>query len=635
MTYTQWIIFIICCGVLPIVGLAQASPASYFNKLEQTTDLKMQAELYGELGELYSYIQLDSAVLFSELAMKTAEESQDSSTIGKILIRRASLLRRLETGNAAIPLIERAIAIFETLPKSDAHRIELLEAQRLLANLKERNDESLSINFELLKVVTEQGDLKKMAITNSRIANIVYEQGLLKETIAYETTAIKQLEQTGELFMLVEKLSDAANTRIGMKDFEQSDSLSQRALQLIEGKYCPVLRARVLLIYAFNLMVEEETNGQRVSERVEQLYQEAYYWADKANDTFNKIFILNDLGYYYEGKEQFKTSILYYQRALKAAQSLDHLRFTWDVRLSLAQNYAYLQEHDSAYFHQNIVLHQKDSFNQAAYNKEIANLQAQYETATKEATINLQQAQISRQQLILLFTIGVLVFLGIVGIVLYRLTQQLKKKNAQNEILLKEIHHRVKNNLQTISGLLELQSTHIDDESTLAAIEASQTRVHSIALIHQKLYQGENLAMVNMKDYLENLGETIIDIFDIDTTQIDINYLVAPIEIDIDRAIPLGLIANELLTNTLKYAFPNDRKGKVNIRFETTKTREYYFEVSDNGIGVTDILPHQATRDGGFGTQLIGILVQQLEGRIDTQKEHGFKTTIRFQIENK
>ena len=197
-------------------------------------------------------------------------------------------------------------------------------------------------------------------------------------------------------------------------------------------------------------------------------------------------------------------------------------------------------------------------------------------------------------------------------------------RNAENELLLKEIHHRVKNNLEVVSSLLELQSSQIDDPHTKDAMLASQNRVHSIGIVHQKLYQGENLGAIEMKDYFINLSESILDSFSANK-RVQVECAMGRLNVDIDTAVPLGLIVNELLTNTIKYAFPEGRSGKVQIKLEQGANGNLQMLVSDNGVGKSGTI-----KGTGFGGQLISLLTRQLGGTIKEDNNNGTHIFFEF-----
>jgi two-component sensor histidine kinase len=197
-------------------------------------------------------------------------------------------------------------------------------------------------------------------------------------------------------------------------------------------------------------------------------------------------------------------------------------------------------------------------------------------------------------------------------------------RNAENELLLKEIHHRVKNNLEVVSSLLALQSNQIDDANTKEAMLEGQNRVQSIGIVHQKLYQGKNLGAIEMKDYFINLSESILDSFGAHK-RVQVECAMNALNVDIDTAVPLGLIVNELLTNTIKYAFPDGQSGKVQIKLEQTSNGVLQMQISDNGIGKGSTI-----HGTGFGAQLISLLTQQLGGIMKEENDNGTHVFFEF-----
>ncbi|PKQ44274.1 tetratricopeptide repeat-containing sensor histidine kinase [Confluentibacter flavum] len=206
----------------------------------------------------------------------------------------------------------------------------------------------------------------------------------------------------------------------------------------------------------------------------------------------------------------------------------------------------------------------------------------------------------------------------------------LDKRNAENELLLKEIHHRVKNNLELVKSLISLQSAQLEDSETKDAMIASQNRVQSMGIIHQKLYQGNNLGSVEMKDYFLNLGEGVLDTFNAED-KVKIECAMDNLELDLDTAVPIGLIVNELLTNALKYAFPEDGKGNIMISLSQSTPETLTLKVADNGVGKVIGLAPKGT---GFGSQLIQLLTQQLNGNMTETNERGTSVEFQFKVKS-
>ena len=197
---------------------------------------------------------------------------------------------------------------------------------------------------------------------------------------------------------------------------------------------------------------------------------------------------------------------------------------------------------------------------------------------------------------------------------------------AEKEVLLKEIHHRVKNNLQVISSLLNMQSRFVRDAEDLDAFRASMDRVRSMALIHDKLYRSSNLASIHFPDYVKDLCSELLRTYAFGR-DIKMNISVADIEVDIDRAMPLGLIINELVSNSLKHAFPGTADGGITVSLQG-RGQVIELAVSDTGVGFPEALDFRETES--LGMQLVMGLVEQLDGTITSCSEGGAEFRISF-----
>lgn len=340
------------------------------------------------------------------------------------------------------------------------------------------------------------------------------------------------------------------------------------------------------------------------------------------------------------------TRLKKYAEAKKSLDAATVLNRQLDNNISMTDYYKGMEMLDSAtgnwqsaYLQYKKYVAVKDSsFNKETLKKMVSS-QIHYENEKKEAIVKAEQekkdliaqGEIKRQRNILYSSFAVLAVVLLFSVMAYRQRNKLareKKRSdqllADKELLLREIHHRVKNNLEVVSSLLALQSAQIDDPNTRDAMLEGQNRVQSIGIVHQKLYQGENLGAIEMKDYFLNLSESILDSFGADK-RVQIECAMDKLNIDIDTAVPLGLIVNELLTNTLKYAFPDGRDGKVRIKLEKRTDGILQLQVSDNGIGKSGI-----TKGTGFGSQLISLLTQQLSGTMKEEVNNGTHTIFEF-----
>ncbi len=206
--------------------------------------------------------------------------------------------------------------------------------------------------------------------------------------------------------------------------------------------------------------------------------------------------------------------------------------------------------------------------------------------------------------------------------------EKLKQSLKEKEVLLKEVHHRVKNNLQVISSILNLQSSYVADKKTLDILKESQNRIKAMSFIHESLYQTKDFTSVNLSEYIHNISTNLLYSFKPKGKKISLKQETSIIFLNLDQAIPCGLIINELMSNSLKYAFTKKTKGIITVNVKVDKNENVQLIIADDGSGLKGGLNFKSTQT--LGLQLVMLLVSQLKGTIRLENKKGARFTIEF-----
>lgn len=283
----------------------------------------------------------------------------------------------------------------------------------------------------------------------------------------------------------------------------------------------------------------------------------------------------------------------------------------------------------------------QDSISSEQSRRTIAELEEKYQSEQKErqlaeltATNQANEFNLAKQQgqkrLLAIFALLVVV----IALLLFSLYQAKKRHNKiiqtsldEKEVLLREIHHRVKNNLQFISSLLSLQTRHVSDPKTLEVLLEGNNRINSMALVHQKLYQEHNLTGVDMPSYISNLLDSLLHAYKIDRTRVAIQAQIDELVLDIDTATPIGLILNELITNAFKYAFADRPNGILQISL-TEREGSLQLGIRDNGKGLPP--DFNLAESPQFGFELVRSLARQLKAEIVIENQQGTAITLKI-----
>lgn len=363
-------------------------------------------------------------------------------------------------------------------------------------------------------------------------------------------------------------------------------------------------------------LINEYNKGKFSSDKVENTLELADCYLQKEDYEKAKEYLL-------DGQDPLKIENIlrrnrllaaYYDRIGDYKNSVDYLKRNVRIRDSLNRNESSMKKQQLA----------------AVAGQEIEYSKKMMEQQKKDLEQSRSDLQAKEERINIVFISLIFTLLGFAGLV-FAYLKSIKNQRliadqkriieaslVEKDSLLKEIHHRVKNNLQMVSSLLSLQTKNTRSKAAIEALEEGKSRVKAMALIHQKLYQNDDLSVIEMQGYIESLINSVQSVYKKGGHNINITIDAEGVELDIDRAIPFGLILNELVSNSFKYAFPDDdENGKIYIHLRKNGGQGY-FEYTDNGVGLPEDTDDRA--NSSMGIRLMNRLVNQLQSTLNIDK---------------
>lgn len=570
---------------------------------DKTKDVESLKMPLFRLGKMYNYVAAyEKALDAHQKSLALEREEGDKMRIAKKLYEIGIVYKSLRNFAEAIRYYQQAETLYESEESANGLRGRSAICGELCAiySLLAEYETAFSYAWESLQIEDSLGSRQNFAMANNSVALAYQNLGQDSVAIAYFMRSINIFREEGNLFGVAFVLNNLGDLFIKTHRHDEALTYLQEALAVgeqIDSKDC--------------IATSKAGIGSALVEQ-----------------------------------EKYRLAIPYLEEARLLSQELGLNDILIPVAQLLYKSYDTLGNPRKALDMYELHVQTRDSLN--SEDNQRATIRYEFEKqaladsltfAQEKAAAELaHETDLQQQRTFLIFAASLWGLLAILAVILYRnaqrrkrtnaiLTeqkQQIEKKNAQNELLLKEIHHRVKNNLEIVSSLLELQSAQLDDAAMRSTMLQSQSRVQSMGIIHQKLYQGQNLAAIEMRDYFQNLGDYLLDSFDAHG-RIAIEVEMEPLELDIDTAVPIGLIVNELLTNALKYAFPDGQVGHIEIALIPISDNRLYLTVSDDGIGK---VVGQPAHGSGFGAQLIHLLTRQLKGSLHESVDQGTHVSI-------
>jgi two-component sensor histidine kinase len=455
-----------------------------------------------------------------------------------------------------------------------------------------------------------------------------------KLAIQYAESGLK-LAQQGNMPDIVvqfyEKLAQLASHR---KDRKLVDDYTGKVLAYYKDKKDWLSYYTAL----YNSALTDKNGG--LYQRSEEKFRQVEAYATKQKDDYFLGYIWASIPYALIPLNKLDEAEQYCRLALRQTEKsgVDKHSLLTDVNEHLKRIAEKRGDYKQALLYYERQIANRDSVFNEAKSRQLTELETRYQTQLKEDDIRQLAATNAMQtRQIWAGMGGLLILVLLLGTLFWFYTrvrqsrQRIQQQSDQMALIMKELHHRVKNNLAIVSSLLKLQSNRLDDEKAVQAVRVGQQRVEAMSLIHQRLYQVDEVTTVNMQEYLTDLTESLMRAYGYHPDFFDLQLTVEHPKLDVDVAMPLGLIVNELATNAFKYAYAEATRPSLRIALLNQKPKSgIMLEVHDNGPGIDMSDWQQTDRRSSFGKRLIVSLSEQLEGQFGFYKQNG--TLFRLHI---
>lgn len=613
--------------MLPSVGMTQ--PDSLMRQFEGIKNLAVKADSMGKVAYTLRRKQPKAALELAREAVRVSQSAKVESVEVDVLLILGQLTKDHFPAEEALPFVRKAIFKASAGPYPKLYTDGLRDLGALMDELG-KPDSALYYLLLSEKICAENGLHYDQIYSYIAISQVYYHSRDLKNAESYLLKALEISENKKIrrdygyiLYSLVVLYRE-------MGQLEKYSTSGEKYLQFLSERQQP-MKPDDLSHYAFLTAFPDLNNADAIREMENTL---------PVHQRLGNYRILNE-AYYNLGilageAGNWKKAAVFFARGVEVTEHIGLPVHKMEMLLLAHKANRKAGNAELALTQLEMYLHLSDSLKTAESRKNLEELSVKYETEKKERQIEIQQLQLAKERqtrLMLLGGLGIAAVLAaVVSFSLFqqnRLNRVLAEKNAviedslrQRELLLKEIHHRVKNNLQMVSSLLRLQSRFVNDPEAIKALQEGQERVKSVALIHEHLYQPGDLNTVFMPTYLANLLERITASFTDPAGNLRVSNQVDDLSLHIEQAIPLGLIVNELVTNAFKHAFPEKKPGEILLSLR--KTEGFIrLEVSDNGKGMD-----ARQDDASFGFELIRTLTAKLGGKLEVSGSRGATISI-------
>jgi len=614
--------------------------------------MQMLKNIFTIILTVFSFPFFITAQKFDSLE-NVVKTSKNDTCILKALLILSETCEQSQMMKYAEPGVKLAEQKLKSVDKSDPlykTYLEYLAAfyhhLAYISELKSDIPKALQLNQASLRIYEQLKQKPGMSACYINIGAIYEKQKEVEKALEYYMLSLKMHEELKDKSGAASSLNNIAQVYANAGKMEKAIECYNSSLKIREE-----IKDKMGLGYSYNNLGAAYFRMGDLDKAL-QYMENALAVRELANHKEGVSETIHNISVIYFRKGDLNKSKEFALRGLKIGKEIGFPRNISNSANTLFKIYEKQNNYKDALQMYKLNIFMRDSIvNEENYRATVKNqMQNQYEKKTIADSIEkkLASIKIGNQQLLIkqeknqkMFLFGGLALLLILAMVLFnrfRVTQKQKlviesqkkiveESLTQKEILLKEIHHRVKNNLQVISGILELQAYNTGNNDLKELVWEGQNRVKSIALIHQKLYQSENISVIPFQEYLDDLVKSISSTFK-NKTEMSLFIDAGSFHFDVDTAVPLGLIINELITNCYKHAFVGEQNAEVHLKIIQVEANNFQLTLKDNGKGIPE--NYDINTSGSLGLQLVKGLSRQLKGSFNFRNNNGAEFNILF-----
>lgn len=613
MRYYWLYVALLCCGWFQ--GLTQhpldSLKAEYENAL-QKKDYANAGVVLSEIGKYFYHVpQLDSSFQAYKQAQKWNEKSGNQSMIGSNLNDLASIYLARGDFDSALTYYEESIRVFKKL--QDSTKVAFLQIN-LSKIFRERGlyDQAIEMLFDAMRIL----ETKPLDYTLGDCYNalgIVYRlDQKYTHSLRYHRKALAVRKQTNYTLGIAGSLNNIGNVLKDMRSYDSAVYYFERALEVKR-----TLNDRSSIASTIHNLGDVKFS-QGNFEKAKEYYLESLLLKKQSTDMAGQVATLTSLAECEFSQNQYATSFKYLKEASTIEVSLGGLL---EQRKRILELYVKLSRatgkfKEASDYAQSLMVVKDSLFNQNK-EKSIVQSQARYDIEKRDQQITILNTEkeliattIRAKNNWIIALIIAITLTCVIAMLIFNSFRLARNGKRRVEVLMKELHHRVKNNLQILSSVLSLQTQHLTDENAILSAKSTEGRINAMALIHRKLYSDDKNTIVSTRGYFRELIEFLVSSYGWNENQLILTVDIDEVELDVDKAIRIGLIVNELISNAFKHAYTEQAQPRLTIQLKQQQ-QQLLITIKDNGSGVSTV---DVTAEQKFGTRMIAMLVKELKG---------------------